>query len=96
MILKMFTIYDRKSALHHPPCYCHSVGHALRVFTDAFAVPDSVFHKHPGDFQVFEVGSFDDRTAKLEAVPPHLVASGTELVPSKLMTPAGNGDDVSC
>ncbi len=84
MVLKMFTIYDRKSAIHQPPAYCHSVGHAMRVFMTVFRDPKSVFFQFPEDFQIFEVGSFDDRCAKLTPIgAPRLVCAGTELLEKK-------------
>jgi len=80
MILKMYTIYDRKSELHHPPVYYHNTGHAMRGMMMIFADENMVFHKYPADFQVFEIGSFDDADASLKQIKPHLICSGTELV----------------
>lgn len=84
MVLKMYCLYDRKTEFHHPPLYAHNTGHALRVFGDMFANPQLPFGKHPEDYQVFEVGSFDDQTATVLPVErPHLIAAGTELMVDK-------------
>jgi len=84
MILKMFSIYDRKAEVHQPPLYCHNIGHAMRVFQDVFRTPDSVLSRYPEDFQVFEVGTFDDQSALIVGLDkPHLVCPGTELVPQR-------------
>lgn len=95
MILKMYCIYDRKTEIHHPPNMAHNTGHALRVFTEIFATPNQVFGKYPEDFQIFEVGSFDDQSGMLTALKtPHLICSGTELMTSKTSTPGDpNVDD---
>jgi len=79
MMLKMFCMYDRKSETYQPPLYCHNVGHALRVFGNLFAEPGQMMYRYPDDFQIFEIGRFDDLTAEVVATKPHLVCTGTEL-----------------
>lgn len=82
MILKMFAIYDRQTEIHHPPLYAHSVGHILRVVGDIFKDPTSPFHNHASDYQLYEIGTYDDATAfvkPLETI--HLICSGSELLP---------------
>lgn len=82
MILKMFVIFDRQTEIHHPPLYAHSVGHILRIVGDIFKNPESPFHAHSHDYQLFEIGTFDDANAAvLPLDPPHLICSGTELNP---------------
>lgn len=62
MILKLFSVYDRKSKIYQPPFYCHNVGHATRMFTGIFSEPGKVFSAFPYDFEVWESGSYDDQT----------------------------------
>lgn len=82
MILKMYSIYDKKAELYHPPSYCHTVGHAMRVFTTLFSNVETPFNQFPDDFQVWEVGAFDDQSGSLVSLAkPHLVCQGTELMP---------------
>lgn len=83
MILKMYCIYDRKSQIHMPPNYCHNTGHALRVFTDIFRKSDTILNRYSEDFQVFEVGTFDDQTAEIKAVKPYLICTGSDLLTSQ-------------
>lgn len=84
MVLKMFCMYDRKSLIYNPPLFCHNSGHALRVFTDIFRQADSVVGRYPDDFQVWEIGTFDDQTgATVALLKPHLLCAGTELMPVK-------------
>lgn len=79
MKIKMFSIYDVKSEIHHPPHYCHTTGHAIRHFTTLFSQQETTFAKFPEDFRVMEVGEFDDQTGKVTPKEPHLIAQGTEL-----------------
>ncbi len=92
MVLKMFTIYDRKTCIHHPPSFCHNAGHAMRFYMEIFRA-DNVFNKFPADFQIFEIGCFDDQSAALVSLDsPHLICSGTELVKEKeSAVPVGPG-----
>jgi len=81
MILRMYSVYDIKSKIYHPPQYCHNTGHATRMFTSQFQKAGSVMHDFPNDFQIFEVGSYDDQTAELEGLKnPTLVCSVADLI----------------
>ncbi len=81
MVLKMFCLYDRKSEIHQPPMFCHNTGHALRVFASYCNRPDQMLSQYPEDFQLFEIGTFDDQTAVVEKLDkPHLVCTVTELI----------------
>ncbi len=80
MVTKMYCIYDRKTEIHHPPHFCHNIAHALRHFRDIFSDTQSQLHRYPEDFQIFEVGAFDDKDACLMPQNPHMLCSGTELV----------------
>lgn len=79
MLMKMFCIYDRKSEAYHPPGCAHSAGHALRNYSDVFRNPATVFCTHPDDFQIYEIGTFDDATGVTTCIKPHLICTGTEL-----------------
>jgi len=81
MILKMYSVYDIKSKIYHPPCLCHNAGHATRMFTSTFSKPGSVMHDFPSDFQIFEIGAFDDQTAVIETlINPTLICSVSDLI----------------
>ncbi len=80
MILKMFAIYDVKSEIHHPPSFAHTVGHALRTFKTIFSKEDLLYFQYPDDFQVFEVGCFDDLTGEICGCKRHLICSGRECM----------------
>lgn len=81
-ILKMYSIYDRKSKIHHPPNYCHNTAHAMRVFTSIFSQVEQVFNAYPEDFQIFEIGEWNDETGMVTSLDKaHLICSGTDLMP---------------
>lgn len=65
MILKIFTVYDSKAEAYLQPFYMQSKGAAVRAFADSCNDPQSQFFKHPEDFTLFELGEYDDSTAKI-------------------------------
>jgi len=63
MIHKLFSIHDAKANAYLPPFILPRVEMAERVFGDAINSEDHQFGKHPDDYTLFELGSFDDHTA---------------------------------
>lgn len=69
MILKVFAVYDVKAVAYMQPFFSNSVGSALRAFGDASCEDRSPLSKHPADYNLFELGSFDDASGLLESLP---------------------------
>jgi len=63
MIHRMFTIYDSKTEAYLRPFYCLTAGEAERTFGDTCNDPSTLFYRHPGDYTLFEIGTFDDATS---------------------------------
>ncbi|QXP44345.1 MAG: nonstructural protein [Arizlama microvirus] len=78
MKLLMFTVYDCKVERYLQPFFMQTKGQALRAWTDSVNDSNTNFHKHPEDFTLFEIGSYDDETGKVEN---HLtpISSGTAM-----------------
>lgn len=70
MKLLAFCIFDTKSQAYTQPFFNHTIPEAVRTFTDAVNHPESVFYRHPEDYLLFHVGSFDDAQASLETINP--------------------------
>lgn len=79
MITKIFGVYDSKAMAFLQPFFSESVGAAVRAFGDAVNEGNSPLSKHPGDYQLYELGSIDTESGLL-----------TPLVPTRLL---GNGLD---
>lgn len=58
--LKVFSVYDKKSAAYAPPFFYHHKGQALRAFEDAVNDANSPLHKHPEDFSLFLLGEWNE------------------------------------
>lgn len=64
MKTKVFTIYDSKVESYMSPFMAPTAGHALRMFADTVNDDKTTLNKHPEDFTLFEIGEYDDSTAK--------------------------------
>ncbi len=69
MLQKLFSIYDSKAESFSNPVYLSSTGLAVRTFSDSVQDPDSQFAKHPADYTLFELGTYDDQTAEFKLLP---------------------------
>ena len=70
---KIFSIYDQKAYAYLPPFTLPRVEMAIRTFSDCVNSPDHQFGKHPSDFSLVEIGTYDDSNAKI--VPHDVVIS---------------------
>lgn len=74
-------VLDVKVAAFSPPMFVRSKAEAIRSFLDATSDPNIAISKHPGDYQLFCLGSFDDQTGRLEpATVPELLIAGESAV----------------
>lgn len=71
MIMKAFAIYDTKSLVYGMPFFMQSAGAAVRAFGDLASDVQSTICKHPKDFILYEIGSFDDSKATFVSTNPH-------------------------
>ena len=71
MIVFVFSIYDEKAGAFAAPFTAPSIGHAIRSFADEVnsARDSSLLSKHPEDFQLFELGMFDDSDGSFDLLP---------------------------
>lgn len=65
MILRCYSIFDRKGLIYHPPFYQATDGMAVRAMTDAANDANSAFNKHPNDYVLYCVGEYDDQKGAL-------------------------------
>lgn len=73
-------IYDVKAK-----CYVHvfleaTLDCALRTFSEMVTNPQSAVARHPMDYHLFHVASFDEQSGKMVGHPPHALGSGDQYV----------------
>lgn len=70
MIYKVFSIFDSKAAVFERPYFAPTTGAGIRTFQDACADPQTMLHRHPEDFHLFEIGEYDDQTGAMASTQP--------------------------
>lgn len=65
MKLKIYVVYDSKAEAYMQPFFMRSRGEALRGWQDACNDTKTQFNKFPEDFTLFEIGEYDELTAKI-------------------------------
>lgn len=88
MILKVFAVHDMKAKAFLQPFYSPSIGSALRAFGDACGEVGSPFNKHPEDYVIYEIGTYDDSTGALVAIPVvKMLGSAVDYVSHAVKSP---------
>jgi hypothetical protein len=64
MLHQVFTVYDSKSSAYLQPFFMQSEPSALRAITDLVDEAGHQFNRHPEDYTLFHLGSFNDELSK--------------------------------
>lgn len=77
---KLYVIYDSKSETYSAPTANPARGQAIRAFSDGVNGGQGVLADHPGDFTMFEIGTFDPQTGEINLYEAkETVANGLDL-----------------
>lgn len=88
MTQKMFGVYDIKACAYLQPFFSINAGSALRAFEDCLQDEKSNLARHPADYQLFELGAFDDASGELTSVtPPKFLVLLSDFVAARLAAP---------
>lgn len=83
MRYKVLCIRDRAADCYSVPNFVLSIGAAIRGFADEINKKDQTpLCQHPEDFDLYELGEFDDADGLFYANSPRQVAIGKDLVRS--------------
>lgn len=80
MILQIVSVFDRGTEAFGRPVFVRALGEAVRSFADEAASSESVISKHPSDYELYKVGTFDDATGALDPIRPERLARGEDYV----------------
>lgn len=90
MVKNIYSVFDVKAELYGTLFPMKSHGEALRGFQDLCEDRNTMPGRHPGDFKLVQLGTFDDVTGLISAtVPPLSLSFGSDLVGQKNVTPIG-------
>lgn len=79
----VLSVRDRAADCFGQPFFSVSLGGSIRGFGDEVnrVAENNPLNKHPEDFDLFEVGTFDDNTCVFECLPkPRQIAVGKDMV----------------
>lgn len=77
MHLQILAVRDRQLDGFMQPFTAQSVGAGVRAFGDMVNDDQSQPYKHPEDYELYHVGTFDPNTGELTPIKPKQVALGT-------------------
>lgn len=81
MILKIFSVFDEKACIFGQPFFLPHNGVALRSFSDLVQDNQTNVCRHPEDFKLYCLGSYDDNSGGLISVAqPEFLANATDFV----------------
>jgi len=78
---RVFAAQDAKVKIFLPPFFTPHLGQAMRMWEDCVNDAQTMVARHPADFVLYELGTFDDDTGILTALSPIVrIASALEVV----------------
>lgn len=82
MNLFVVSVRDRAADVFGQPMFVVSIGGAVRSFADEVnrVDPQNVLNRHPEDFDLYVLGSFDDNTGAFTTESPRQIAIGKDQV----------------
>lgn len=70
MNLFAYSLYDRKALAYHPPFFQAADGAAVRAISDLAQDMNTTVGRHPGDFVLYKIGTYDDSRGQLVPLVP--------------------------
>lgn len=68
MIEKLFSVWDSKAEAYLQPFFSRTTGLAIRSFETAICEDGHQFARHPGDYTLFELATFNAATGIFESL----------------------------
>lgn len=80
MVRFVVSVYDRALDAFGQPWFVPAIGGAIRAFGDEVNRSDSAMKGHADDYDLFQLGTFDEDTGKFENLDsPKQLAIGKQL-----------------
>lgn len=91
----IFTVFDQKAKAHLPPFFLPEIGMAERTFADCCNDKEHQFGKHPEDYTLMRIGTFDDQTAYIKILEvPEVLGTGVKYVQSSSRANGAEVEDI--
>lgn len=81
MLYQVTVMFDKALGAYSRPMFVQSRGQAIRAFGDEVNNPEGEIHRHPSDYELFYLGTYDDSVAHFESAEVmELLARGGDLL----------------
>lgn len=94
MLLHAYAIFDVKSEIYHAPFFMVADGAAARAFADLANDASTSVGRHPADYTLYRIGSFDDASGMLLSDQRTHIAHAVSLVQRQQPLFDPKGDNV--
>lgn len=73
-VMKLFGVRDSKSEVYGPPFMARTLGEGERLFKKLVNTPETGPSQFPKDYDLWELGDFEEGTGKIiPCVPRHMI-----------------------
>lgn len=85
MLYQVVVVRDRTADVFGVPTFTTAIGVAIRSFADEVNRKDAnnMFNRHPDDFDLYHIGTYDDSDASMVLHAPRQIAIGKDLLRDK-------------
>lgn len=66
--MEVYSVRDSKVGAYMAPFFVPNSSVAVRMVTDTANDPSTLLYKHPEDFQLFHIGTFNESTGEIKAI----------------------------
>lgn len=81
MSKQIYAVRDAAIEAYGQPFFVRARGEALRSFIDECQNTETQFHKHPGDYDLYYLGEYDEITGQIKATAePERAARAVDFV----------------
>lgn len=84
MTRQVFAVQDVAAGIYLPPFVAHTEALAMRLFGDLCREPGHDFNRHPGDYTLFRIGTYDDATGVMTSEAAVSFGNGMQHVQPQL------------
>lgn len=92
MILIGFSLLDIKTGIFNTPFFMAHAGQAMRACVDLGQDRNTTVGRHPADFQLCQVGTFDDQTGMFSIGTPVPLGTVASFLPPPAAAPLFDAD----
>lgn len=79
----LVALYDRATEAHAPVMTVNTRNEAIRSFREAVNDPNTPIYKNPTDFELYQIGTYNDQLGEIVATDRELIARAEDYTDRK-------------